>query len=66
MSLDVLEIKFKNKDLLVVHDVKSTIMLQEYCSFIVKAASVFKYNNKVVKNYTFNLAKIETIKKIIS
>ena len=66
MSLDVLELGFKDKNSLVIHDVKSTILLQKYCSFVVKADSTFKYKNEVMKNYTFNLTKIETIKKIIN
>ncbi len=63
MCLDVLEIEFKDKNSLVIHDVKSTVLLEKYCSFVVKSASTFKYKNKDMKNYTFNLTKIETIKK---
>ena len=63
MSLDVLEMGFKDKNLLVIHDVKSTILLEKYCSFVVKAESSFIYIYKVVKNHTFDLTKIETIKK---
>ena len=63
MSLDVLEIGFKDKKSLAIHDVKSTVLMEEYCSFVVKAAKIFKYENKDIKAFTFNLTKIETIKK---
>ena len=63
MSLDVLEMGFKDKNSLVIHDVKSTVLLEKFCSFVVKAESTFIYKNKVVKNHTFDLTKIETIKK---
>ena len=46
MSLDVLEMGFKDKNSLVIHDVKSTVLLEKFCSFVVKAESTFIYKNK--------------------